>query len=113
MTRGCRFGAHWCKGPFARSSLQTCTSCVGFAEERKRERHATKATHLTVFCPVCRAPVGEPCKRPDGSRPILPHTARRRLSPTGRSPSAPDCRCAGPLYNRDTPCPVHPKVGSR
>jgi hypothetical protein len=27
--------------------------------------------------------------------------------------STPDCRCAGPLYDPDTPCPVHPKVTVR
>ncbi len=35
---------------------------------------------VIVACPVCRAPVGEHCKRVDGSRPIIVHTARRRAA---------------------------------
>ncbi len=26
---------------------------------------------------------------------------------------APDCRCAGPFFHPDKPCPVHPKVNPR
>lgn len=46
----------------------------------KRDRHIP--TISVVACPDCRAPIGSPCTRIDGSpgSPALRHPARRRLA---------------------------------
>ncbi len=53
--------------------------------------------------------LSDPEIRLNDGNPLHRIRIKRTRSSSPTEPSPPDCRCAGPAYDPDTPCPLHPK----
>ena len=81
-------GTHdWCASRIEGAIEETMRAAVGFAVPFARQGIAVSVGNFKFE----RSPAkGRPARE--------------------KRPAKPDCRCSGPDYHPDKPCPVHPKV---